>query len=437
MKILIIGGGGREHALAWKLSQSPRVSEVFVVPGNAGTALEENVTNIELSISDLDSLVAFAESHAIDYTVIGPEAPLVDGVVDRFEEKGLRCFGPRADCAQLEGSKAFTKEFLKRHNIPTAAYGTFTDVSQAMTYLDKVGAPIVVKADGLAAGKGVILAKTVDEAKSAVKDMLQSNQFGEAGSRVVIEEFLTGEEASFIVIVDGTDVLPLASSQDHKAAYDSDMGPNTGGMGAYSPAPVVDQICHDRIMSEVIQPTIHGLAADGLRYRGFLYAGIMVAVDGTPKVLEYNCRFGDPETQPILFRLKSDLLDLIEAACHGGLGEQIAVWDSRAALGVVMAAPGYPGDYPRGTDISLGQDTEDTKIFHAGTTMSGDQPITSGGRVLCVTALGSGVSEAKVKAYERLKSVHFEGAEYRTDIGYRAVERESSYSSRREIDSAN
>ena len=436
MKILIIGGGGREHALAWKLSQSPRVSEVFVAPGNAGTALEENVTNVALSISDLDSLVAFAESHAIDYTVIGPETPLVDGVVDRFEEKGLCCFGPRADCAQLEGSKAFTKEFLKRHNIPTAAYGTFTDVNQAMTYLDKVGAPIVVKADGLAAGKGVILAKTVDDAKSAVQDMLQGNQFGEAGNRVIIEEFLTGEEASFIVIVDGTDVLPLASSQDHKAAYDSDMGPNTGGMGAYSPAPVVDQICHDRIMSEVIQPTIHGLAADGLRYRGFLYAGIMVAVDGTPKVLEYNCRFGDPETQPILFRLKSDLLDLIEAACHGGLGEQIAVWDFRAALGVVMAAPGYPGDYPRGTDISLGQDTEDTKIFHAGTTMSGDQPITSGGRVLCVTALGSGVSEAKVKAYERLKSVHFEGAEYRTDIGYRAVERESSYSSRREIDSA-
>ena len=436
MKILIIGGGGREHALAWKLSQSPRVSEVFVVPGNAGTALEENVTNVDLSISDLDSLVTFAESHAIDYTVIGPEAPLVDGVVDRFEEKGLRCFGPRADCAQLEGSKAFTKEFLKRHNIPTAAYETFTDVNQAMTYLDKVGAPIVVKADGLAAGKGVILAKTVDEAKSAVQDMLQGNQFGEAGNRVIIEEFLIGEEASFIVIVDGTDVLPLASSQDHKAAYDSDMGPNTGGMGAYSPAPVVDQICHDRIMSEVIQPTIHGLAADGLRYRGFLYAGIMVSVDGTPKVLEYNCRFGDPETQPILFRLKSDLFDLIKAACHGGLGEQIAVWDSRAALGVVMAAPGYPGDYPRGIDISLGQDTEDTKIFHAGTTMSGDQPITSGGRVLCVTALGSGVSEAKVKAYERLKSVHFEGAEYRTDIGYRAVERESSYSSRREIDSA-
>ncbi len=426
MKVLVIGGGGREHALAWKLAQSPRVTEVFVAPGNAGTALEATVTNVDLSVSDLDGLVAFAESNAIDYTVVGPEAPLVDGVVDRFEAKGLRCFGPRADCAQLEGSKAFTKEFLKRHNIPTAAYGTFTDVDQALAYLDEVGAPIVVKADGLAAGKGVILAETLDEAKSAVKDMLQGNQFGDAGSRVVIEEFLTGEEASFIVMVDGTDVLPLASSQDHKAAYDGDTGPNTGGMGAYSPAPVVDQMCHNRIMSEVIQPTIHGLAADGLRYRGFLYAGIMVTADGTPKVLEYNCRFGDPETQPILFRLKSDLLDLIEAACHGSLGDQIALWDSRAALGVVMAAPGYPGDYPNGAAISLGQDIEDTKVFHAGTAMSGDQPVTSGGRVLCVTALGSGVTEAQAKAYERLKTVQFEGAEYRTDIGYRAVERENA-----------
>ena len=426
MKVLVIGGGGREHALAWKLAQSPRVTEVFVAPGNAGTALEANVTNVDLSVSDLDGLVAFAESNAIDYTVVGPEAPLVDGVVDRFEAKGLRCFGPRADCAQLEGSKAFTKEFLKRHNIPTAAYGTFTDVDQALAYLDEVGAPIVVKADGLAAGKGVILAETLDEAKSAVKDMLQGNQFGDAGSRVVIEEFLTGEEASFIVMVDGTDVLPLASSQDHKAAYDGDTGPNTGGMGAYSPAPVVDQMCHNRIMSEVIQPTIHGLAADGLRYRGFLYAGIMVTADGTPKVLEYNCRFGDPETQPILFRLKSDLLDLIEAACHGSLGDQIALWDSRAALGIVMAAPGYPGDYPNGAAISLGQDIEDTKVFHAGTAMSGDQPVTSGGRVLCVTALGSGVTEAQAKAYERLKTVQFEGAEYRTDIGYRAVERENA-----------
>ena len=426
MKVLVIGGGGREHALAWKLAQSPRVTEVFVAPGNAGTALENNVTNIDLSVSDLDGLVRFAESNAIDYTVVGPEAPLVGGLVDRFEAKGLRCFGPNADCAQLEGSKAFTKEFLNRHNIPTAAYGTFTDVDQALAYLDDVGAPIVVKADGLAAGKGVILAETLDEAKSAVKDMLQGNQFGDAGRRVVIEEFLTGEEASFIVMVDGTDVLPLASSQDHKAAYEGDTGPNTGGMGAYSPAPVVDQNCYNRIMSQVIKPTIHGLAADGLKYRGFLYAGIMVTVDGTPKVLEYNCRFGDPETQPILFRLKSDLLDLIEAACHGSLEDQIAIWDSRAALGVVMAAPGYPGDYPKGATISLGQDIEDTKVFHAGTGMNRNRPVTSGGRVLCVTALGSGVTEAQTKAYERLKTVQFEGAEYRTDIGYRAVARENA-----------
>ena len=426
MKVLVIGGGGREHALAWKLAQSPRVAEVFVAPGNAGTALENNVTNIDLSVSDLDGLVRFAESNAIDYTVVGPEAPLVGGLVDRFEAKGLRCFGPNADCAQLEGSKAFTKEFLNRHNIPTAAYGTFTDVDQALAYLDDVGAPIVIKADGLAAGKGVILAKTLDEAKSAVKDMLQGNQFGDAGRRVVIEEFLTGEEASFIVMVDGTDVLPLASSQDHKAAYEGDTGPNTGGMGAYSPAPVVDQNCHNRIISQVIKPTIHGLAADGLKYRGFLYAGIMVTADGTPKVLEYNCRFGDPETQPILFRLKSDLLDLIEAACHGSLEDQIAIWDSRAALGVVMAASGYPGDYPKGATISLGQDIEDTKVFHAGTGMNRNRPVTSGGRVLCVTALGSGVTEAQTKAYERLKTVQFEGAEYRTDIGYRAVARENA-----------
>ena len=426
MKVLVIGGGGREHALAWKLAQSPRVAEVFVAPGNAGTALENNVTNIDLSVSDLDGLVRFAESNAIDYTVVGPEAPLVGGLVDRFEAKGLRCFGPNADCARLEGSKAFTKEFLNRHNIPTAAYGTFTDVDQALAYLDDVGAPIVVKADGLAADKGVILAETLDEAKSAVKDMLQGNQFGDAGRRVVIEEFLTGEEASFIVMVDGTDVLPLASSQDHKAAYEGDTGPNTGGMGAYSPAPVVDQNCHNRIMSQVIKPTIHGLAADGLKYRGFLYAGIMVTADGTPKVLEYNCRFGDPETQPILFRLKSDLLDLIEAACHGSLEDQIAIWDSRAALGVVMAAPGYPGDYPKGATISIGQDIEDTKVFHAGTGMNRNRPVTSGGRVLCVTALGSGVTEAQTKAYERLKTVQFEGAEYRTDIGYRAVARENA-----------
>ncbi len=426
MKVLVIGGGGREHALAWKLAQSPRVTNVFVAPGNAGTALEKTITNVDLSVADLDGLVTFAENQNIDYTVVGPEAPLVEGIVDRFEAKGLHCFGPRADCARLEGSKAFTKEFLKRHNIPTAAYGTFTDVDQAIAYLNEVGAPIVVKADGLAAGKGVVLAETLNKAKSAVRDMLQGNQFGDAGSRVVIEEFLTGEEASFIVMVDGTDVLPLASSQDHKAAHDGDTGPNTGGMGAYSPAPVIDQTCHDRIMTDIIQPTIYGLAADGLRYRGFLYAGIMVTADGTPKVLEYNCRFGDPETQPILLRLKSDLLDLVEAACHGGLANQITVWDSRAALGVIMAAAGYPGDYPKGRLIRLGQDIADTKVFHAGTAMNHDQPVTSGGRVLCVTALGSGVTEAQAKAYERLKTVQFEGAEYRTDIGYRAVERENA-----------
>lgn len=426
MKILVIGAGGREHALAWKLAQSSRVEAVFVAPGNAGTALEHKVTNVALSVSDLDALVAYAGENNIDYTVVGPEAPLVSGIVDRFEAKGLKCFGPRADCAQLEGSKAFTKEFLKRHNIPTAAYGTFTDIDEALAYLDQVGAPIVVKADGLAAGKGVILAETLDVAQAAVRDMLQGNQFGEAGSRVVIEEFLTGEEASFIVMVDGTDVLPLASSQDHKAAYDGDTGPNTGGMGAYSPAPVVDQVCHNRIMSEVIQPTIHGLAEDGLRYRGFLYAGIMVTADGTPKVLEYNCRFGDPETQPILLRLKSDLLDLIEAACHGGLREQIALWDSRAALGVVMAAPGYPNDYPKGAPITLGESLDDTKVFHAGTAMQGDKSVTAGGRVLCVTALGTGVTEAQNRAYERLQTVHFDGAEYRSDIGYRAVAREQT-----------
>ena len=422
MKILVVGSGGREHALAWKLSQSPRVSEVFVVPGNAGTALEENVTNIDLSISDLDSLVAFAESHAIDYTVIGPEAPLVDGVVDRFEEKGLRCFGPRADCAQLEGSKAFTKEFLKRHNIPTAAYGTFTDVNQAMTYLDKVGAPIVVKADGLAAGKGVILAKTVDEAKSAVQDMLQGNQFGEAGNRVIIEEFLTGEEASFIVIVDGTDVLPLASSQDHKAAYDSDMGPNTGGMGAYSPAPVVDQICHDRIMSEVIRPTIHGLAADGLRYRGFLYAGIMVAVDGTPKVLEYNCRFGDPETQPILLRLKSSLVKLCIAAIDNNLESYSIEWTKKHSCGVVIASKGYPESYKSNkiVNIKVGDDG-DAKLFHAGTRYEDNNILTNGGRVFCATALGNDLKEAQQNAYNLVSKINFEGAFFRKDIGYKGI----------------
>ena len=424
MKVLVIGGGGREHALSWKLAQSARISEVFVAPGNAGTALEPQVTNVNLSACDLNGLVSFAEDHQIDFTIVGPEGPLVAGIVDRFEAKGMYCFGPRAVCAQLEGSKVFTKAFLNRHKIPTATYCTFTNITDAEAYLDRVGAPIVVKADGLAAGKGVILAQTTIEAKLAARNMLEGNQFGDAGNRIVIEEFLAGEEASFIVMVDGIDVLPLASSQDHKAAYNGDNGPNTGGMGAYSPAPVVDQICHDRIMSEIIRPTLHGLIADGMRYRGFLYVGIMVAEDGSPRVLEYNGRFGDPETQPILVRLKTDLIELIEAACHGKLKNKIARWDSRAALGVVMAAPGYPEEYPIGAEIALGEIMNDTKIFHAGTTMQGDHILSTGGRVLCVTALGSGVAEAQKKAYECLDTVDFDSAEYRTDIGYRAIQRE-------------
>lgn len=424
MQILVIGGGGREHALAWKLAQSTGVTAVYVAPGNAGTALEEKVHNLAIDPLAFDQLVAFAKDTPIDYTIVGPEAPLVAGLVDRFESEGLACFGPNRACAQLEGSKAFAKAFLARHQIPTASFQTFTERSEAWAYLDAVGAPIVVKADGLAAGKGVIIAKTLDEAKQAVTDMLEGNEFGDAGHRVVIEEFLTGEEASFIVMVDGTDVLPLASSQDHKAAYDGDLGPNTGGMGAYSPAPVVDQVIHNRIMTQVINPTIAGLVADGLRYRGFLYAGIMVTADGTPKVLEFNCRFGDPETQPILFRLKSDLVDLVEAACHGRLNDQIASWDSRAALGVVMAAPGYPGDYAKDLPIDLGDDVPLTKVFHAGTALHDGQVRSAGGRILCVTGLGQTVGEAKIAAYQRLSSIQCEGAMFRTDIGYRAISRE-------------
>jgi phosphoribosylamine--glycine ligase len=424
MRLLVIGGGGREHALAWKLKQSARVTQVYVAPGNAGTAQEDGVENIAVEATDIDGLVNFAQRHSIDYTVVGPEAPLVDGLVDQFEAHGLRCFGPRKDCAQLEGSKAFTKDFLARHGIPTAAYETFTSVTEAHAYLDRVGAPIVVKADGLAAGKGVILAHTLDEAKHAVSDMLEGNQFGDAGHRVVIEEFLIGEEASFIVMIDGEDVLPLASSQDHKAAYDGDTGPNTGGMGAYSPAPVVDQACHNRIMADIIQPTIRGLLEDGLRYRGFLYAGIMVTADGTPKVLEYNCRFGDPETQPIVLRLKTDLIDLIEAACHGRLDSQIALWDSRAAVGVVMAAPGYPGTYTKGTPIRIHTQLEHCKVFHAGTTSVEGAAVSSGGRVCCVTALGTSVEAAQQRAYEQVHAIDFKDAQFRTDIGYRAIRRE-------------
>jgi phosphoribosylamine--glycine ligase len=426
-KILLVGGGGREHALAWKVAQSPQVDAVFVAPGNAGTAREPGMENIAIGADDLDGLLAFAREHEIDLTIVGPEAPLVLGIVDRFRDAGLRCFGPTQAAAQLEGSKAFTKDFLARHNIPTAAYGSFTEVDEAVHYIEQQGAPIVVKADGLAAGKGVILAQTPGEAIAAVKDMLAGNAFGNAGHRVVVEEFLQGEEASFIVMADGEHVLPMASSQDHKAAHDGDTGPNTGGMGAYSPAPVVTAELHERILREVIEPTVRGMAADGHAYTGFLYAGLMIGEDGSLKVLEYNCRFGDPETQPILMRLRSDLVQLVEAALDQQLDQVTADWDPRPALGVVMAAAGYPGAYSKGSVISgLPADAEDCKVFHAGTAMREGEVVTSGGRVLCVTALGANVTEAQGRAYKTVHAIHWDGAWYRNDIGYRAIARERS-----------
>ncbi len=426
MNVLIIGGGGREHAFAWKVAQSARVQTVYVAPGNAGTAREAKVENVAISAENIPALLAFAQANAIGLTIVGPEVPLVAGVVDVFEQAGLRCFGPRLAAAELEGSKAFTKDFLARHKIPTAAYGNFTEVEAAIAYIRQHGAPIVVKADGLAAGKGVILAQTEAEAIAAVRDMLAGNAFGRAGHRVVIEEFLVGEEASFIVMVDGEHVLPLASSQDHKAAGDGDSGPNTGGMGAYSPAPVVTPEIHERAMREVILPTVRGMAAEGRVYTGFLYAGLMVGPDGTPKVLEFYVRFGDPETQPILLRLQSDLVELCEAALDKRLHQVQAHWDTRAALGVVMAAGGYPGDYRRG-DVIGGLPTQETpgvKVFHAGTAERDGQVITSGGRVLCVCALGDSVAQAQARAYAQVRAIHWDGAYNRTDIGYRAVARE-------------
>ena len=426
MKILIIGGGGREHALAWKIAQSPQAEKVFVAPGNAGSAREARCENVAIAAEDVDGLLRFAQQNKIDLSVVGPEVPLVLGVVDRFRAAGLRCFGPTQAAAQLEGSKAFTKDFLARHKIPTAAYGNFTDVAAAAAYIKKVGAPIVVKADGLAAGKGVIIAQTVDAAMAAVRDMLAGNAFGAAGHRVVVEKFLGGEEASFIVMADGKHILPLATSQDHKRAGDGDTGPNTGGMGAYSPAPVVTPEMHARIMREVIEPTVRGMSQEGHPYTGFLYAGVMIAPDGTPKVLEYNCRFGDPETQPVMMRLQSDLIELIEAALDGKLDRAQAKWDSRAALGVVMAAGGYPGSYEKG-DVITGlprNSTPDCKVFHAGTTLKDGAVVTSGGRVLCVTALGATVGAAQKRAYETVKKIQWRNAQYRTDIGYRAIARE-------------
>jgi phosphoribosylamine--glycine ligase len=425
MKVLIIGGGGREHALAWKAAQSPRVERVYVAPGNAGTAREDKLENVAIAAEDLDALLEFALGRSIDLTIVGPEAPLVAGVVDRFQASGLRIFGPSAAAAELEGSKAFTKDFLARHHIPTAAYSSFTDLEQAVAYVRKQGAPIVVKADGLAAGKGVILAQTEQEAIDACRDMLAGNAFGEAGHRVVVEEFLTGEEASFIVMVDGEHVLPLASSQDHKARDDGDSGPNTGGMGAYSPAPAVTEALHERIMDEVIWPTVRGMADDGKPYTGFLYAGIMIAPDGSPKVLEYNVRFGDPETQPIMLRLKSDLVELCEAALDRRLDQVRAAWDPRASLGVVLAAGGYPGSYEQGQVIS-GLDKargEDIQVFHAGTRLEGSDIVTSGGRVLCVCALGENVAEAQRRAYAAADEISWKDIYYRRDIGHRAIGR--------------
>jgi phosphoribosylamine--glycine ligase len=420
MKVLVIGGGGREHALAWKLARSERVSRVYVAPGNAGTALEEGIVNVELS--RIAELVDFAAREEIALTVVGPEAPLAAGVVDAFEAAGLKIFGPTRRAAQLESSKDFAKSFMVRHGIPTAAYASFEDAAQAHAYVERQGAPIVVKADGLAAGKGVVVAADAAEAHEAIDMMLTENRMGRAGSRVVIEAMLEGEEASFIVLCDGRHALPLASSQDHKRLHDGDLGPNTGGMGAYSPAPVVTPAVHAKVMREVVDPVLRGMAREGMPYTGFLYAGLMIARDGEVRVLEFNCRLGDPETQPIMMRLKSDLAELIELALAGGLERAEAEWDQRAALGVVIAAAGYPGDPRKGDEIhGLPAPTEDCRVFHAGTALRDGKVLTAGGRVLCVTALGHNVRTAQRRAYEAAAAIRFEGMQMRRDIGYRAL----------------
>ena len=415
MKVLVIGSGGREHALGWKAAQAANVEKVFIAPGNAGSAAEAGLENVAIDVLDFEGLAKFVEDNGIELTIVGPEAPLVEGVVDFFAARGLKAFGPSKGAAQLEGSKAFTKDFLARHQIPTGFYENFTEVEPALAYINKIGAPIVVKADGLAAGKGVIVA-----------EMLSGNAFGEAGCRVVIEEFLAGEEASFIVMVDGKNVLAMATSQDHKRVGDGDTGPNTGGMGAYSPAPVVTPEIHDRIMNEVIMPTVEGMASEGNDYTGFLYAGLMIDADGTPKVIEYNCRFGDPETQPIMMRMQSDLVDLCLAAIDGKLDQKETHWDPRPAVGVVLAAGGYPASYGKGDVISLPADEgTDSKIFHAGTANNAEGDIvTAGGRVLCATALGNSVTEAQQQAYVLAKKVSWNGMFMRSDIAYRAIARE-------------
>ena len=427
MNVLIIGSGGREHALAWKAAQSDKAETIYVAPGNAGTANEHGIENIALDVMDFPALADFAEHNQVGLTIVGPEAPLVEGIVDYFAQRNLRCFGPSAGAAQLEGSKVFTKDFLARHQIPTGAYANFTEVEPALAYLREQGAPIVVKADGLAAGKGVIVAETLEQAEEAVTDMLSGNAFGDAGCRVVIEEFLEGEEASFIVMVDGANVLPMATSQDHKRIGEGDIGPNTGGMGAYSPAPVVNDVIHQRIMDEVIMPTVRGMAAEGNDYTGFLYAGLMISPEGEPKVIEYNCRFGDPETQPIMVRLQSDLVALCESALDKKLDTISAHWDQRCAIGVVLAAGGYPASYGKGAVIQglAAPQADNIKVFHAGTKQDGDKIVTSGGRVLCVTALGDDIAAAQKDCYLGVDKISWEGVTLRRDIGWRAIARYS------------
>jgi len=427
MKVLVVGSGGREHALAWKLIQSRNVDEVLVAPGNAGTAQEPKVRNVPVDPNDLEGLVTLARKEGVGFTLVGPEGPLVAGITDLFRRNNMPCFGPSQAAAQLEGSKHFSKEFLIRYDIPTAAFESFTDVDLAVAYIRAQGAPIVVKADGLAAGKGVVVAQSEAQAIAAVEDMLSGNAFGEAGAKVVIEEFLEGEEASFICLCDGKTAVPFASSQDHKARDDGDRGPNTGGMGAYSPAPVIDETVHARVMAQVIEPTLAGMAADGIPYTGFLYAGLMITADGTPKVIEFNCRFGDPEAQPVMMRLQSDLLSACQAALAGELEHYQLAFDQRTALGVVMAAGGYPGAYAKGEVISgLEADIKDTKIFHAGTELRDEQVVTNGGRVLCVVGLGDSVAEAQACAYQRVNLVDWRDRYFRTDIGHRAVDRSST-----------
>lgn len=423
MKVLIVGGGGREHALAWKARQSSLVERVFVAPGNAGTELEDGIENVAIGAEDIEALLDFANDNRIDLTIVGPEAPLVAGIVDRFEESGLTIFGPSARAAQLEGSKTFTKDFLARHRIPSAAYQSFTEIDAACDYVERVGTPIVVKADGLAAGKGVIIAQSQAEAAAAITDMLAGNRFGEAGHRVVIEEFLQGEEASYICIVDGEQVLPMASSQDHKARDNGDLGPNTGGMGAYSPAPVLSAAIESGVIQDIILPTVRGMRAEGNRYRGFLYAGLMIANDGTAKVLEYNCRFGDPETQPIMMRLQSDLVELCLAACQGELDGKSMQWDQRASLGVVLAAAGYPDGYTKGEPIAnIPPESASGKVFHAGTRRDANGVLLSnGGRVLCAVGLGESIEAAQHQAYALVEEIDWESAYFRTDIGFKAL----------------